>query len=114
MASCAKIDVPSLRHRIEIQSVTRTEDGAGGFGPRVWSKFTDAWASIDPVSAWEKFQASQMETPITHKIVMRYQPGIITAQRIKFGERYFNIVEVLNIEERNVFLKITAVEGAAT
>lgn len=113
MASCAKLDGLAMRHRIAIQEESRTENGAGGF-VHTWATVKSAWASIDPVSGWEKFQAAQMETDITHKIVIRYQSGITTKNRILFGARTFNVVEVLNVEERNAYLYIKAVEGAAT
>ena len=113
MANCIQSEIGNMRHRIEVQSQTATSDGAGGW-VRVWQTDLSAWASIQPLNGYEKFQASQMETDITHKIMTRYQSGITTKHRIKFDDRYFNIVEVLNIDQRNAMLKITAVEGAGT
>ena len=112
--ACAKsalcVNPSDLRHRITIQSVSRVSDEAGGYS-ETWATQTSAWASIEPANGYQKYQAMQMETPITHKIRMRYQSGITTKNRILLGSRIFDIVEVLNIEERNVLLEILAVEG---
>lgn len=105
------LDPAKLRHRIEIQSVTQTADGAGGY-TESWATVATVWASIEPANGREKWMAMQTETYMTHVIMCRYQSSITTAKRILFGARKFDIVEVLNIEERNAALKITAIEGS--
>lgn len=104
------IDPNKLRHMITIQSLAETQDSYGNM-VQVWSAFGTAWASIDPYSGYERMQSQQLVTPITHKIMMRYQAGITTKHRILFGARVFNILEALNLEERNIALKILASEG---
>lgn len=104
------LDPSKLRHRIEIQSVTQTPDGAGGY-TEAWATVATVWASIEPANGRERWIAMQTETHVSHVIMCRYQSAITTAKRILFGSRTFDIVEVLNIEERNAVLKITAIEG---
>ena len=104
------INPSELRHSIVIQSVARVSDGAGG-QTETWSTQTTAYASIQPIKGYQKFQAMQTETPITHKIKMRYQAGISTQNRIVFDGRTFDVVEVLNIDERNIVLHILAMEN---
>lgn len=99
-----------LRHSITIQSVARVSDGAGG-QTETWETSTTAWASISPANGHQKWQAMQSETPITHKIKMRYQSGISTSNRIVYDNRTFDIVEVLNVDERDIVLHIMAVEN---
>lgn len=81
----------------------------GGF-TEGWSSLMDVWASIDPVKGYEKFQAAQYETPVTHKIMIRYVSGITTSNRILYGARILNIKEIINVEENNFFLKLTVME----
>jgi len=100
-----------MDRRVIVQSCAKTTDGQGGF-TEAWSTFLTVWCSIEPVKGYEKFQAAQMETPISHKIMMRYQNGITTAMRILWGTRIFDIKEVINIDEDNAFLRITAIEKA--
>lgn len=101
-----------LRHRIAIQESTDTPDGAGGF--------TSSWADISgmesvpaaiwPLSSKESLDSMKLELSVTHKIRIRYRSGITAKNRIKFGSRYFNIISLINPDERNRILDILAIE----
>lgn len=108
---CTPDRVSLMKHRVIIQEPSRAGDGMGG-KTVTWVEYTKAWISIKPVKAWEKYEAMKMEQPITHKIEMRYQAGITPAMRILYGTRIFGIKEVINEDEDNLFLKITAIEKA--
>jgi hypothetical protein len=45
-----------------------------------------------------------MQGEISHKIIMRYVPGILRNQRITFDDRTFEIQYIINPEEMNVSL----------
>lgn len=111
MASCCQNLVASLRHRVTIQNPAQVSDGQGGW-TETYPDGDTVSCSIAPVKAYEKFQAEQMQTPITHKIVMRYRSDVTTASRLKFGSRILWVREVLNQEERSRFLLIKAQERA--
>ena len=111
MAECGKWKPSDMRHRVIIQERQRTSDGAGGY-TEAWVTFKNAWCSIQPATGYEKYQAQQMQTPISHKIKMRYQSGITTKHRILFGTRIFDLKEVLNENEEGAFLRIKAIEQA--
>lgn len=100
-----------MRDRITIQTMTAVSDGQGG-QTETWADGDTVSASVTPLKAYEKFQAMQMQTPITHKIVMRYRSDVSTASRFKYGTRIFWAKEVINQEERNRFLIIKAIERA--
>lgn len=108
--TCNSNIVAQMNRRVEIQSLTRTSDSQGGFTEE-WNSILAAWAKIEPVKAYEKFQAMQMQVPITHKITMRYNSSITSDKRILYGTRIFNIKEIINVDEANSFLKITASEA---
>jgi len=97
-----------MKHRVTIQTVSRASDGQGGF-TETWNDVTDVWVSIEPVKGWERYQAQQLETPVTHKIMMRYR-SLSTKDRLVYGARTFIIKEVLNVNEENRFLQIKAME----
>lgn len=99
----------TFRFRMTIQTVSQSPDGQGGF-TESWVDGSDVWASLEPLKGWERMQAMQMQTPVTHKIVMRYRTDIDTSARLKYGTRIFNIKEMLNIQENNRFLQIKALE----
>lgn len=100
-----------LKHRVTIQAIARVEDLQGGY-TESWVDGETIHASIEPAKGWEKFQAQQTQTPVTHKITARYRADITTAVRLKFGSRIFAVKEVRNVNEDNRFLKIQAVEQA--
>jgi SPP1 family predicted phage head-tail adaptor len=109
--ACNKTLTAKMSHRITLETVTQSPDGQGGFNES-WDAFTSVWASIEPVKAYEKFQAAQMQTPISHKIIIRYLEGLTNNHRINFGGRILEIKEILNVDESNSFMKITALERA--
>jgi SPP1 family predicted phage head-tail adaptor len=98
-----------LRHKIIFQTATDTSDGMGGF-TQSWSDTYTCFAAIWPLRSNERLEAMKMESKITHKIRMRYQPGITSSMRIKFGSRYFQISAPINPDERNRELEILAEE----
>ncbi len=100
----------SLKHRMELQSLTRAADNQGGW-TETWATVATVWAGIEPVKGWERYQAQQIQVPVTHKITMRYR-AVTTAQRLVYGSRIFGIKEVLNVNEESRFLQIKAIEQA--
>lgn len=112
--NCIKgFNASSFDKRVELQSISRVSDGGGGYTDS-WATDKSIWCSISPANGYEKFQASQTETPITHKIKCRYDSDITTAKRLKYGSRLFNIKEALNVEERNAYMMLTVEEGTMT
>ncbi len=100
-----------MKYKVAIQSVTQTSDSQGGF-TEAWATDATVWASIEPVKAYERFQAAKMETPVSHKITIRYRSGVTTKKRILWGSRVLDIKGVINVKEQNAFLEITALEKA--
>lgn len=108
-----QIRAGELRHRVTIQAEDRQDDGQGGYTP-MWRDVETVLASIQPISGNEALVARQLQDTVTHKVVMRYRPGITAAMRLKFGTRLFNIREVRNYDERNRRLELRCVEGGET
>ena len=90
----------ALRHKIVIQEPTETQDSVGG-PDATWSTFATVWASIEPLNGRELFAAQQINAEITARIRIRYLSGVIPKMRVSFGERIFEILSVINLEERN-------------
>lgn len=108
MAKCSYLPA-TLKKRVTLQSVSRVSDGQGGF-TETWKDGQSVFASIEPVKAYERFQAMQTATPISHKIIMRYNAVVTTASRLKYEGRIFAVKEVINQDEQNRFLVIKAIE----
>jgi len=100
-----------LNKRIILQSMTKTADGMGGFSV-TWKNEITIWAAIWPVSATEQVQAMQTVMTITHRIRIRYVDDIKASWRIKFGEKFFNIISIINPNISNKYLDILAKEAS--
>lgn len=100
-----------LNKIITLQQKNTVSDGMGG--PVVtWADVATVWAAIWPVSASEQTQAQSTTMVISHRIRIRYRSVLKASWRIKFGNRYFNIVSVVNPNEANEFLDLMCKEAA--
>jgi SPP1 family predicted phage head-tail adaptor len=111
-----KISDGLLRHRIAIEAGTRTPDAGGGTS-NPWAAPTtvaEVWAAIQPLQGDERLRAQQLQSRVTHKIVLRYRPDIRTSHRVNFNGRIFNIRSVINLDERSRWLELMCEEGVAT
>lgn len=98
------MDAGALRHRITIQG--RTADKNNYNELTDWQDVLTTQAAINTLSGREFFAAEQTQSEVTHKITIRYKPGIKPSMRVQFGARNFDIMYVQNFEERNVELTL--------
>lgn len=98
-----------LRHRITIQENQTVKD-AEGITEDNWVDTATVWAAIKPLHGRELLAAQAVQSETTGRIEMRYRPGIKPSQRAVFGGRIFEILAVLNIEERNRELRLLTKE----
>lgn len=99
----------NLRKKIIIQQSSQTQSATGS-PKEVWADFLTTYVAIIPQSAKEFFKAGT-HAEITHKIEMRYRPGIKPDMRIKYGERIFEIeAPPINVREENKVLHILCSE----
>lgn len=110
------IEIGRLDRRISIESLSEAED-IYGQATGDWSLFCRVWANVKPVNAREQVQAMAMTGNVTHTIAIRYRaslsdPKVVTAMRVKYGSRIFNIVGCRDHEEAHRFLILACVEGS--
>jgi len=99
----------TLRHKIEIQSISITRD-ARGETTKTWVTEKKLSAGIYPKNGTET-QALHIENnAVTHEIITRFVPNITAKMRIKFKDRIFDIESIINIAERNKTLKFMCIE----
>jgi SPP1 family predicted phage head-tail adaptor len=109
---CCEMNAGKLRNKIEIQRRDKTPDGAGGFKVD-WVKIADTWAWIKPMGGTEGLVAMQLQAQVSHDIIIRYRSNLTAADRIVFQGRAFNIVSVIDIEERQHWMQLRCMEGVA-
>lgn len=99
-----------LRHEIDLEQYSETQDGTGD-PVKGWTAFASGvWASIDPLTGREAFAAAQVLASVTHRVRLRYVAGVNSKMRVKYGSRYFRILEVKDLEERNRELELLCEE----
>ncbi len=100
-----------LRHRVALQSVTETSDGAGGF-TETWAEIADGrrWASVEPLNGREYFEAQRVGSDVTHKVTMRYEKRVTPSHRISHDGRTLEIVSVLNAMDKNERMQLMCKE----
>jgi len=99
-----------LNKRITLQYQTKVNNNMGGFVTS-WVNAATIWAAIWPVSASEQVQSMQSTMTISHRIRIRYRSILRASWRIKFGLRYFNIVSIINQNEKNELLDLMCKES---
>ena len=103
--------VGELNKRIVLQYQTKVADGGGGFTVS-WVEACTVFAAIWPTSANEMIAANALSMVVTHRIRIRWRGAVKASWRIKFGEKYYNIVSIVNSSMGNKYLDILAKEAA--
>jgi len=102
-----------MRHRVTFQRATKTPDGAGG-STLAWSTVETVWADVKPVSGNERYNSMRVEADVSHTVLTRYRSDIFPSDRMVFDSRQMQVKSVINVEERNRYLEIKAVEYVQT
>lgn len=108
------------RHRVQLVKPTLVQNGAGGWDIRSNTVVATLWASIEALTAMEKFAAHEFASSVTHKIWIRHPrslidptgntSGVTANMQIWYGTRQFQISAVLNPDERPDALLLMATE----
>ena len=97
-----------LRHQVRIQ--TPTKDTSPGAGDITWSDYATVWAAVEPLRGNEFFTAQQVNAEVTGRVVIRYLSGITPEVRVLFGTRTFEILSVIDVDERHEELQLMVKE----
>ena len=80
---------------------------------QTWATVATVFAAIWPVSAVERIRSGSPTMTTTHRIQIRHYAGLSPAWRVKFGTRYFNIVSVIDKDEKGVQIDLLCEEVSA-
>lgn len=98
-----------LRHRVTVQSASTSTDSFGQTQP-TWGSVGTYWANVRPLMGKEAERARQVRADATHVVEMRIPVSITPEMRLSYDSRTLNIVEVVNIDERDREYRLTCVE----
>jgi head-tail adaptor len=106
---------PRLARRLMLEERASLPDGAGGFAVS-WRGVGTLWADMAPRTGREDFLAAQARPIVRWRIVVRGAPVGAPArpradQRLREGDRVFNILTVAEADPAGRFLEIVAEEG---
>mgnify|MGYP001577893075 CR=1 FL=1 len=100
----------ALRHAVLIEQRSVASDGAGDLAP-TWTTFASPRASIEPSQGQERWVGERLMAEVDTIVMVRYVAGITPkTMRVKFGSRTFNLVALVNVQERNRELRLLCKE----
>lgn len=94
------IDPGKLRERVTVEAAAGATNALGET-ILSWSTTSAVWASVEGVSAREALAAGSQNVVITHKVRMRYLPGLTQDMRFVWRSRTLEIVSLLEHGNRS-------------
>ena len=94
------IDAGKLRERVTVQIASGTTNALGET-VLAWADSSAVWASVEGVSAREALTAGQQETTVSHRVRLRYLPGLTQNMRFAWRSRTLEIVSLLEHGNRS-------------
>lgn len=98
-----------LRHKIVIQQVSE-ERSASGSVIQTWSDSLRLKAAVEPLQGREYWEGKQLQNEVTTRFRIYYRSGITSKMRVLFNGKYYDILSVLDPEERHREIELMCVE----
>ena len=96
------IKAGDLRERVSVMAYRETKNAMGEVVPVYDQTFATVWASVQGVTARELLLAGQQQTEISHRVRLRYLPGLTQQMRLSWRGRTLEIVSILEHENRSI------------
>lgn len=100
-----------LTNRVTIQQATETRATDGGV-LQTWGTWRTCYASVEPLTGREWYQAESRQATITTRIWVPWidANGVTAKMRVLWGTRIFKIESVINPRERNEWIELMCIE----
>jgi len=99
-----------LKHRITIQNQVKSKNSFNEWVTD-YDDWATVWAEILPATGNAYFQAKQLNATVDGVVKIRYLEGLLPTMRIKYGNRYLNIVSIVQPQESKRELHIYYTES---
>lgn len=96
------IEAGKLNKRITIERPV----AVAGEGVTSWATVCTVWAQIRPLVGNRRYQAQQLNADVAGQVVIRYRRDITTSMRILYSVRYFQIISIIDPDEKHETLEI--------
>lgn len=90
--------VGALRRRLVLEAPVATPDGLGG-ATLDFETVAALWGQVEWLSGGEQWRLGRPEQVATHRITLRWRAGVDAGQRLRDGERIFDIRAVADPED---------------
>ena len=94
------IDPGRMRERVTVQIASGTTNALGET-VMTWADSTAVWASVDGVSSREQLLSGQNQIAISHRVQLRYLPGLTQSMRFSWRNRTLEIMSLLEHANRS-------------
>ena len=82
--------VGALRRRLLLEAAMATPDGLGGT-TQVYETVAAVWAQFEWIAGGERWRRGRPEQVATHRVTLRWRAGVDAGQRLRDGDRLFDI-----------------------
>lgn len=82
--------VGALRRRLILEAPAATPDGIGG-AIQSFAVVAAFWAQVQWLSGSERWRGGRPEQFATHRVILRWRAGMDAGQRLRDGERLYEI-----------------------
>lgn len=93
------LDAGQLWARVTVQAPTPSQNSVGE-ATLSWADFATVWADVQPLGARESVQYGEVLGVMTHKVLLRYLPGLTSAMRVIYDGRTLEIGQINERERR--------------
>ncbi|MFR2838561.1 MAG: phage head closure protein, partial [Zhenhengia sp.] len=96
-----------LNKRITFTAYTETTNS---IGQTILSEqpIKTMWANIMPIRGFEQTLEERLRPETVYRILTRYHRGITPNMKIKYKDKLLHITEIINVDEGDFALEITA------
>lgn len=98
-----------LRHRLAFKSLSQVQNETGE-AIDTFTLYATLWGSVSPMTGRELENAQQIIGEKTHMVKIRYNSSVAITDRFTFDSRTFEVVHILDADERNIRMEIMAKE----
>jgi len=110
-----KICIGDLNNVIDLQERTLTAPSSGVDATETFIVDTpDVWAKIETVNGETIFDGTNTDINVTHRITIRFLPGITAETWVLFNGERLDILDVQNFEERDEWLLLKCTNRGTT
>jgi SPP1 family predicted phage head-tail adaptor len=93
------LDAGDLWARVTVQQPSQTRNDVGETS-LTWSDFATVWADVRSLGGREAERYAETIGLSTHKVTIRYLPGLISSMRVIYDSRTLEIGQINELDRR--------------